>query len=761
MTTSVGESYLSDFLVNPSDVAPTLVSPQSGATVTTTTPTLQSAQPPGGTFAFPWSLNLYDVTAQVPLIASLGESGTTSYTLGVPLDNGHTYEWSVSGSPAAEFTVFIKGGGTESLAAPTSLSPVAVVATDSPTFTWSAVPGAAGYCFYLFEGQGTSVVPPTVVATTSCSVTLSPVEGGGVASGDSWYVTAYDSSGDFSPPSQPLEFFNYQPDGQLPAPTDLSPGGTVTAFPLDFQWSAVPGAGAYTLVIIDEATGLEVAGQLPDGNSYSFDNTSYDSFTNGHTYLWYVYALGGPGDGVPATQTFTLSAPAGDEPSQGLPAANSVLTTTSPQFSWSAVPGAVGYLLNVEDPLDDLNDFFSPILTTTTFTASPGDGSLLNNRAYEWQVAAVFDVNGAEVGGPLSAPREFTVSAPGVTALGAPAAGATVSTTIPTLQWSQVPAAEGYIVNLEDVTTGDTFGPLRVITTSYTIGMPLTDGDSYRWSVQAYDDDGNIGDASTAQTFVVSVPPPTPPTVTGPIGQVKSPTTTFQVTSVPGATRYTLYLEDTTTGKLPLGTGAWQINGGSYSLPFPPVAGDNYEWSISAYDAYGDLLYQSPIHTFVLSTATDLAGPPTPSAPGGTAGPTPTLQWSAVANAVGYEVEILDVTAGVTGSPPSLTPVSGTSDTVSPPLTPGHDYQWQVEAYDQDGLVTLWSSPLTFHVVPSPPGLISPSGTTTATPPTFQWSASAGAAGYEIEVADTTGGALTLIVAPRESPAPRTRSAHR
>src|SRR6185437_4483814 len=142
--------------------------------------------------------------------------------------------------------------------------------------------------------------------------------------------------------------------------------------------------------------------------------------------------------------------------------------------------------------------------------------------------------------------------------------------------------------------------------------------------------------------------------------------TTFQVTSVPGATRYTLYIKDTTTGQLPLGTPAWQINGGSFTIPFPPVAGDNYVWYISAYDAYGNLLYQSSTNTFVLSTATDLAGPPTPSPLGGPATATPTLQWSPVANAVGYEVEILDVTAGITGSPPSLTPVIGTSDTVSP-----------------------------------------------------------------------------------------------
>ena len=290
------------------------------------------------------------------------------------------------------------------------------------------------------------------------------------------------------------------------------------------------------------------------------------------------------------------------------------------------------------------------------------------------------------------------------------------------------------------------YDALPVISTSYSVAAPLNNGDSYQWYVSAFDNYGNIGLAAAALTFSIAVPPPAPPVVTGPIGQVKSATTTFQVTSVPGATRYTLYLKDTTSGQLPLGTGAWQIDGGSYTLPFPPVAGDTYQWYVSAYGVSGKLLYQSPTATYVLSTATDLAGPPTPSPLVGPVTAAPTLQWSPVTNSTGYEVEIIDTTAGANGGFPYSAAVDGTSYVPNPPLSPGHTYQWQVEAFDSQGLVTLWSVGQPFHVPLSAPGLVGPSGLTDSTTPMFQWSAAAGAATYQIEITDITAGESAVVV---------------
>ncbi len=736
---------------------PTLVSPLPGATVTTATPTLTWSF---GNTNIGVYLDVFDTTAGAAVIADLTITFADSYQPQVPLENGHTYEWAVRTSvlggpftagqagPSAEFTVAIPGGGAQTLAAPTPIAPSGIVNTESPVFQWTAVPGAVEYGVFLDTGSQTGMSPALVVGTT---FNLSVFDSLTSSMEYSWQVVAYDSSGNFSPPSTPVDLFcDLASLDSLPAPTDLSPAGTVATYTPTVSWSAVPGATGYLLEVFDETAGVLAASTQVTNPAAAIGGTfgSGEPLVNGHSYRYYVNAIDTTSsliDGAVATQTFTVSGPPIGVPTQASPAAGSTVATAMPTLQWSAVPDAVSYTLFLLGP-----DFFSrqsiPGVTGTSYTPT---AALLDGITYQWQVAAVVTINGVQTSGPVSSVSEFTISVPGTAILDAKDGSGTVTTTTPTLQWSPVPGAAGYDLFLVDTTNdSQVFNGLPVISTSYAVTVPLNNGDHYQWYVTAYDNYGDIGLAPAPLTFDVAVPPPPPPIVTGPIGQVKSPTTTFQVTSVPGATRYTLYIKDTTTGQLPLGTPAWQINGGSYTLPFPPVAGDTYAWYVSAFDAYGNLLYQSSTNSFVLSTATDLAGPPTLIPFSGPVTAAPTFQWSTVSNAVGYEVEILDITDDATGSLPSLTPVEVTSYTPSSPLAPGQTYQWQVEAFDQNGLVTLWSSPLTFHVPPSAPSPTSPSGTTDLTTPMFQWSPAAGAAGYQFELTDVTGGGDTVVVGP-------------
>src|SRR5262249_27417838 len=129
-TTPSPPSQVRFFLVSPIG-QPTLVSPQPGAIVTTATPTLEAAV--SGVDS-PY-LSLFDITANLPVITDFIPE-ITSYTLGVPLENGHTYAWSAFTSrngPTAEFTVSLPNGGTESLAAPTLTPLTGILSTDTPT----------------------------------------------------------------------------------------------------------------------------------------------------------------------------------------------------------------------------------------------------------------------------------------------------------------------------------------------------------------------------------------------------------------------------------------------------------------------------------------------------------------------------------------------------------------------------------------------------------------------------------------------------
>ena len=130
---------------------------------------------------------------------------------------------------------------------------------------------------------------------------------------------------------------------------------------------------------------------------------------------------------------------------------------------------------------------------------------------------------------------------------------------------------------------------------------------------------------------------------------------------------------------------------------------------------------------------------------------TPTLQWSPVANAVGYEVELTDTTAGVNpGFPVSRCRRRRLLRPPARPLSPGHSYaDWQVEAFDQQGLVTLWGNGQPFDVPPATPQLVAPSGPTDSTKPNFQWSAASGHGDpQDREITDITGGGSVVVVGP-------------
>ena len=272
--------------------------------------------------------------------------------------------------------------------------------------------------------------------------------------------------------------------------------------------------------------------------------------------------------------------------------------------------------------------------------------------------------------------------------------------------------AAGYDLYLQDTTSGNQiFNALPIITTSYAVSAPLTNGDTYQWYVQAYDNYGDIGLPPAPLTFSISLPPATAaiPEPTGPIGKTKGATPTLQWSPVPNAVGYDLYVTDTTTGQpipgspfsVPAGTGTGDL---SYPLSTSLPGTDSYSFYVRAVFADGTVgppgQSSPPIQ---LNAPSDLAGPPTPATPvGPTSSTQPTFLWSAVANATGYYIEIEDTTDNTISYVLSQAPVNGTSYSLSQALTPGHTYQWQVAAYDSAGQETAWSSPASFSITSAP-----------------------------------------------------------
>ncbi len=118
---------------------------------------------------------------------------------------------------------------------------------------------------------------------------------------------------------------------------------------------------------------------------------------------------------------------------------------------------------------------------------------------------------------------------------------------------------------------------------------------------------------------------------------------------------------------------------------------------------------------------------------------TPEFSWTAVAGATRYEIQIADSAADLEISPTvDDKNVSGTSYTPTA-LTNLQMYHWRVRAVDGEGQAGAWSGTQTLNInFDTVSGLNPANGSsTTDITPEFSWTAVAGAAKYEIQIADS------------------------
>jgi hypothetical protein len=676
-------------------------------TITTSTPTFQW---PAGSKNGSYILSVYDDTTKTTAIPWVEVSGT-SFTPAVPLKDGDSYSWMIeasglNGSLGASFTVSQTSGGTTSLAAPTLSGPSGALTTGTPTLQWSSVPGAIGYGLFLIDTTlNTLVMAPLVVQGTSYTPSSSLGNGRTYI----WWVTAFDGSGDVSPPSSSLNFNVSALSNGLGVPTPIAPVASTDAEVPTFEWSAVPGANDYDLTVIDVTQDSavvandEVSGTSTDGVELTA--------AFGDEFEWYVAAVATSGVvGVAASQTFHLVAPTIGPPTPAAPVNGADVATTTPTLQWSAVAGTSSYTVTLWDANSSAGDI---VFTTVDGTSYTIPTPLLNLHSYLWTVAADVTVNGSATAGPVSSEANFLVSLPGTPTLGAVAGLGT--TTTPTFQWSAVAGAAYYGLFLVDLTMYlDVLNGLVVDGTSYTVIAPLNVGDNYQWDVIAYDNSGDGGAPSQISVFSVALNVGAPG-LTAPSSTVTTELPELEWSTVSGASTYDVYLQDTTTGTMIVDGD--QVTGTSYTPGAPLNDGDSYQWCVTALDGLGDVSSAPQALDFNVSLAVDMVPTPDPIAPMGTVTTTtPTFQWSAVPGAVAYYVQIVEVTNGTESEVLYPTYDTATSYTLSTPLLSAGTYQWQVLACDSSGTESAWSTPTQFTlpgttqlaVVSQPPSSVQP-----------------------------------------------------
>ncbi|HEU4391019.1 MAG TPA: hypothetical protein VFV34_24650 [Blastocatellia bacterium] len=252
--------------------------------------------------------------------------------------------------------------------APTALGPSGNIATATPTFTWTAVPGAQSYTLYVVRVSDEFILLQQLNITTT---SFTPATGLPINVDLRWKVKAESSCG----PGPYSAILYFRIPGSCPPnvpPTAISPSGNITQGRPTFSWTGVPGAESYTLYVLRVSDEAIILGQ-PGITTTSF--TSPFTLPLDTDLRWKVKGESSCGPGPYTNSVYfripsaTLCPPV-DWPFPFAPSGET--TNARPTFLWSPVVGASSYTLYVQQASDGAILLRQTGITSTSFTpASP------------------------------------------------------------------------------------------------------------------------------------------------------------------------------------------------------------------------------------------------------------------------------------------------------------------------------------------------------------------------------------------------------
>ncbi|MFO0999420.1 MAG: hypothetical protein U0936_03720 [Planctomycetaceae bacterium] len=497
--------------------------------------------------------------------------------------------------------------------------------------------------------------------------------------------------------------------GQTTVTTDRTP---------TFRWTADP--ANYDLELFNVTTGSRVP-VFPLVTLTTKTYTPVQPLALGK-YELVVTARNSQFSSPSAPYAFSVVAMSSLSPSQK--AGDTNLFDLTPKFSWAKINGSSRYELKVRRVLPTVAEgVISDAFISDTFfepTTSLGLGK------FEWQVRA-YDVDG--VAGEWSSVQTFTI---GQIALSTPAP-VTMDTT-PTFTWNNMDP--GTKDTRYEFWLNQVGGQAKYIvessltTTTFTPSTPLPNGTYEAW-VRPLAADGEAGLWSVPRRFVMDYR--VGPVTYAPVGVTTDTTPTFRWQAADGASGYTLWVDNLSTGvqKAIFVTVPHQPNVAQITYtPATALTAGNYRWWVQTTALSGLKTSYSPATDFTV---------PVPSIinpRSSIATIAPLFTWNGVAEYVSYELWVDNVTT----SEKEVLHVSGITtkfyQTPSPsPFTNG-DYKVWVRGRDKDGNISQWSGAADFNItvgVGVAPTLTN-SFTNTNGLRTFNWTAGTGASSYEIIV---------------------------
>jgi len=227
------------------------------------------------------------------VLLKLTNIAATTYTLrpAHALTPGQSYAWSVTPLDAKGKAI---GPSTKltcrvlPLGVPSAVGPTGSIATDRPTFTWTAVTDAshtAANRFTLTVTDTTTKKVLTITGVTGTSYTLTAAQALTPGHSFTWSVTAVSTNGNARAQSQSAAFMV----APLTAPTGL----VFTSATDTFSWQAVTDAAHYSLKVVNSSgkvvvTVPAVASATP---YYKLTSKQAKALKHGHSYTWYVTAV--------------------------------------------------------------------------------------------------------------------------------------------------------------------------------------------------------------------------------------------------------------------------------------------------------------------------------------------------------------------------------------------------------------------------------------------------------------------------------------
>lgn len=370
--------------VNGSLAAPALLLPADGAATTGV------SDPPYGMPSLEWQALAAASRYQVELSTSAGFANplvslttyATSYTSDEARADG-VYYWRVRAfinnqwGAYSEVRSFSKEWSNNGALLPQLLAPEADAvrsAFGNDDFSWTPMPGAATYRFEI-------ATDPTVVNVVYSATTLAPRHTPSArlsANQYYWRVTPSDARGNFGQPS-PVRSFTFT--WSVP-PLLLAPSADVeTPFVPTFTWTAVEAASTYQ---------LEISTQPDFGSASAFvtPNTEFtpeDAFSNDQDYYWRVKAIDYQNNSTAWSEVRRYRVRWNFQAKLLTPANNQILLAY-PYFSWSPIPGAERYQIQIDKSTSFDTPIASEEIYNVTSYAQPEWKVVLLEQDYFWRV---------------------------------------------------------------------------------------------------------------------------------------------------------------------------------------------------------------------------------------------------------------------------------------------------------------------------------------------------------------------------------------